>query len=81
MAKKAAVTQKPAAPAKPDRTQDLVDAIVTVRHLQAFIQQHGGLDGALTAVTRVDELVKLTGGFDALKTALGIVGQEQPSQA
>ena len=81
MAKKAAVAQKPATPAKPDRTQVLVDAIVTVRHLQGFIQQHGGLDGALTAVTRVDELVKLTGSFDSLKTALGIVGQEQPSQA
>jgi hypothetical protein len=73
MAKKAApVAKKPVE--QPNK--QLVDAIVTVRSLQVFIQQHGGLDAALAAVASVRQLVELTGGFDALTQAMGIVGAD-----
>ena len=64
MAKKAA-----AAPKKPESSapnKQLVDAIITVKSLQDFIQQHGGVAQALSAVTSVQKLVDLTGGFTAL---------------
>ena len=77
MAKKAAVAKKPEAPAPVDKTQNLVEAIVTVRNLQDFIKDRGGLEAALGTVTRVGDLVDLTGGFAELKAALEIVGREE----
>ena len=76
MAKKAAVAKKPEASAQADKTKNLVEAIVTVRNLQDFIKDRGGLEAALDTVTRVGDLVALTGGFAELKTALEIVGRE-----
>jgi hypothetical protein len=72
------MTRKAAAPRKPavESKQNLVDAIVTVRHLQDFIKEHGGLEQALAAVDRVRKLIELTGGFDQLKEALEVVGRE-----
>lgn len=83
MAKKVAAPKKPEVAAPADASKQLVDAIVAVKHLQAFISQNGGLDNALAAVTRVDDLVKLTGSFAQLKQALEIVGKpdEAPAQA
>jgi hypothetical protein len=72
MAKKAAAPKKPTS----ESTKQLVDAIVTVKHLQDFVKQHGSLEKALDAVVRVDGLMKLTGGFNQLKQALEIIGQQ-----
>jgi hypothetical protein len=55
--------------------QQLVDAIVTVKHLQDFVHAHGGVEKALEAVVKVHELMQLTGGFEQLKQALEIVGK------
>ena len=74
MAKKAV-----AAPKKPEASapnKQLVDAIITVKSLQDFIQQHGGVSQALSAVSGVQKLVELTGSFNALTQALSIVGGE-----
>ena len=76
MAKKAAVVKKPEIAPPSDKTKNLVEAIVTVRNLQDFIKDRGGLDAALGTVTRVGDLVAMTGGFAELKTALEIVGRE-----
>jgi len=79
MAKKAAPAKKP----EPEGTKQLVDAIITVKHLQAFIQRHGGVDKALEAVACVDQLIALTGSVAQLRQALEIVGREpteQPAQ-
>jgi hypothetical protein len=76
MAKKAAVVKKPEVVPPSDKTKHLVEAIVTVRNLQDFIKDRGGLDAALGTVTRVGDLIALTGGFAELKTALEIVGRE-----
>ena len=76
MAKKAAVVKKPEVPSPADKTKNLVEAIVTVRNLQDFIKDRGGLEAALGTVTRVGDLVALTGGFAELKAALEIVGRE-----
>ena len=46
MAKKAAVVKKPEVAAPPDKTKNLVEAIVTVRNLQDFIKDRGGLEAA-----------------------------------
>jgi hypothetical protein len=74
MAKKAvAVKTTPAA----DQTNQLVEAIATVRTLQDFIKERGGLDAALATVGRVADLVCTTGSFDDLKAALEIVGREE----
>lgn len=72
MAKKTPVVKVPAA----ENTKSLVDAIVTVKHLQAFIAEHGGLEKALAAVARVQQLIELTGGVDLLQQSLKIVGEE-----
>ena len=72
MAKKTPAAKKPA----DDATKQLVDAIVTVRHLQEFIKEHGSLEKALDAVAKVYGLMKLTGGVEQLRQALNIVGAE-----
>ena len=75
-------TAKKPAPAKvAEKTQCLVNAIVTVKQLQNFIQGHGGLENAISQVTRVQELVKMTGGFEELKEAVSIVGKVDTPQA
>jgi hypothetical protein len=76
MAKKAAVVKKPEATIPCDKSKNLVEAIVTVRNLQDFIKDRGGLEAALGTVARVGDLVCLTGGFAELKEALEIVGRE-----
>ncbi len=81
MAKKAAVVKKPEAAAPAGKTQNLVEAIVTVRNLQDFIKDRGGLEAALGTVTRVGDLIDLTGGFADLKAALEIVGRESAPAA
>ncbi len=77
MAKKAVAAKKPEA----ESTKQLVDAIITVKHLQAFIQQHGGVDKALEAVACVHQLIELTGGVGQLRQALEIVGREPAAPA
>jgi len=78
MGKKAPAVKKPG----PDSSKQLGDAIATVKHLQDFIQEHGGLNLAVEAVYRVYKLIELTGGVDELKQALAIVGGEgQPEAA
>ncbi len=57
-------------------SQQLIDAIATVKQLQDFIKEHGALDKALAAATRVHGLIEMTGGFGQLKQALEIVGGE-----
>lgn len=81
MAKKAVAAKKPETTSSEEKTKNLVEAIVTVRNLQDFIKDRGGLESALGTVTRVGDLVALTGGFAELKAALEIVGREnQPPQ-
>jgi hypothetical protein len=72
MAKKAAAPKTPTA----DKSKQLVDAIITVKQLQDFIREHGDVDKALGAVSRVYGLIELTGGVNQLKQALEIVGRE-----
>lgn len=55
----------------------LVEAIVTVKHLQDFVKCQGSLEKALGEVAKVAELVAMTGGFAQLKQALEIVGREE----
>jgi hypothetical protein len=72
MAKKTPVPTKATA----DHSKCLIDAIATVKQLQDFVAQHGTVESALAAATRVHGLIQMTGGFDQLKQALEIVGQE-----
>ncbi len=82
MAKKAATLKKPEGASTAEQSKQLVEAIATVRNLQDFIKDRGGLEAALGTVTRVADLVCMTGSFDDLKAALEIVGREDsPSQA
>jgi hypothetical protein len=81
MAKKAAVAKKPEGASAADHSKQLVEAIVTVRTLQDFIKERGGLEAALGTVTRVADLVCMTGSFDDLKAALEIVGREGAPKA
>jgi hypothetical protein len=76
MAKKAAAAKKPEGTTSSDHSKQLVEAIVTVRTLQDFIHERGGLEPALGTVTRVADLVSMTGSFNDLKSALEIVGRE-----
>jgi hypothetical protein len=76
MAKKAAAAKKPETATSADHSKQLVEAIVTVRSLQDFIKERGGLDAALGTVTRVADLVCMTGSFADLKSSLEIVGRE-----
>ncbi len=81
MAKKAAAPKK----TESGSTQNLVAAIKTVKQLQDFVKECGGVDKALEGVARVNGLIELTGGVGQLKQALEIVGREpaaeQPPQA
>jgi hypothetical protein len=72
MAKKIPAPSKATA----DHSKCLIDAIATVKQLQDFVQEHGTAEKALAAATRVHGLIKMTGGFDQLKQALEIVGQQ-----
>lgn len=74
MVKKPTVAKKPAS--TPDCTQQLVEAIVTVKSLQDFIRCHGSVEKAVEAVARVQKMIELTGGFEQLGAALKIVGEE-----
>ncbi len=76
MAKRAAVAKKAEGTTSTDHSKQLVEAIVTVRTLQDFIRDRGGVDAAIGTVNRVTELVSLTGSFHDLKSALEIVGRE-----
>jgi len=64
-------------PAAADHSKQLVEAIATVRTLQDFIKERGGLESALGTVTRVADMVCMTGSFADLKEALEIVGREE----
>jgi hypothetical protein len=57
-------------------SQTLIDAIATVKQLQDFVREHGTVEKALAAAVRVHGLIEMTGGFQQLKQALEIVGQE-----
>jgi len=81
MAKKTTVAKKPEGSSPSTKNQNLVEAIVTVRNLQDFIKERGGLEAALGTVTRVGDLIGLTGGFAELEAALEIVGGENPPAA
>ncbi len=81
MAKKAAVSKKPEGTTSSDHSKQLVEAIVTVRSLQDFIKEQKGLEAALGTVTRVADLVHMTGSFGDLKAALEIVGREGAATA
>ena len=72
MAKKTPASKKPTT----GTCTQLIDAISTVKQLQDFGKENGALENALAVVVRVQGLVEMTGGFDALKQALEIVGKE-----
>jgi hypothetical protein len=72
MAKKSPVSKQPAT----GGSQQLINAIATVKQLQDFIKEHGDVERALAAATRVHGLIEMTGGFASLKQALEIVGKE-----
>jgi len=76
MAKKAAAVKAPNVAAPSEKTLVLVEAIVAVRNLDSFIKDRGSLEAALGTVSRVGDLVALTGGFEELKAALEIVGRD-----
>ena len=81
MAKKAAVKKLEGAPAQDQSKSNLVETIALVRTLEDFIQERGGLEAALGTVTRVSDLICMTGGVANLKEALEIVGRkEAPAQ-
>jgi len=72
------MTKKTPAPKKttPDSSKQLICAIATVKQLQDFVKEHGTVEKALATAVRVHALIEMTGGFDQLKQALEIVGQE-----
>ena len=72
MAKKPVPAKKPTS----GSTTQLVEAIVTVKSLQDFVNDNGGVEKALDAVARVQKLIQLTGGFDQVAVALKIVAGE-----
>jgi hypothetical protein len=72
MAKKTPTPKKPTT----DSSKNLINAIATVKQLQDFVKEHGTVEKALAAAVRVQGLIELTGGFNHLKQALEIVGQE-----
>jgi hypothetical protein len=75
MAKKAPTAKKPTT----ESSQCLIDAIATVKQLQDFVQEHGGIERALAAAARVHGLIEMTGGYCQLKHALEIVGGQEPT--
>lgn len=72
MAKKTPAPKK----ATPGSSNQLIEAIATVKQLQDFVKEHGTAEKALAAAIRVYGLIEMTGGFEPLKQALAIVGQE-----
>jgi hypothetical protein len=71
------MAKKTPAPKKSsDDSKNLIDAIATVKQLQDFVKEHGNAEKALAAAVRVHGLIEMTGGFNQLKQALEIVGQE-----
>jgi hypothetical protein len=72
MTKKAPASKKPTT----GSCTQLIDAITTVKQLQDFVKENGTVENALAVAARVQGLVEMTGGFDALKQALEIVGKE-----
>jgi hypothetical protein len=72
MAKKTPAPKK----ATTDSNKNLIDAIATVKQLQDFVKEHGNVEKALAAAVRMQGLIEMTGGFDQLKQALEIVGQQ-----
>ena len=78
MAKKLATPKQQTA----GSSQQLIDAIATVKQLQDFISEHGSLDKAIAAAIRVHGLIEMTGGFEQLQQALEIVGKDtEPASA
>lgn len=75
MAKKTPAAKKTAT----NGSQQLIEAIATVKQLQDFVKEHGTVEKALAAAVRVQGLIEMTGGFNQLKQALEIVGQESPA--
>ena len=75
------MAKKTAAPKKPTTgsSTQLIDAIATVKQLQDFVKEHGSLEKALATAVQVHGLIEMTGGFDQLKQAMEIVGQEPAS--
>ena len=75
------MTKKTPTPKKPatDSCKNLIDAIATVKQLQDFVKEHGSVEKALATAVHVHGLIEMTGGFDQLKQALEIVGQEPAS--
>jgi hypothetical protein len=71
MAKKTSAPKKTTSGSK-----QLIEAIAAVKQLQDFVKEHGTVEKALAAAVRVHGLIEMTGGFDQLKQALEIVGQE-----
>jgi len=76
MAKKAVAATKSTIAATSEKAKVSGEAIAAVRNLENFIKDRGGLEAALGTVSRVGELVALTGSFDELLAALAIVGGE-----
>jgi hypothetical protein len=76
MAKKPRAPRTQAASTPAPTAQRLVDAIATVKRLQEFIQEHGGLEKAFGTVVSVCQLMESTGGFEQLKESLEIVGKD-----
>ena len=75
--RKQPLPRSPKAPTTAEHTKQLVEAIATVRSLQDFIKEQRGLESALGTVTRVSDLVTMTGSFGDLRAALEIVGREE----
>ncbi len=74
------MAKKAAKPQTADSSKQLITAIATVKQLQDFIRQNGGLEPALAAAERVNALIEMTGGYAQLTQALQIVGQEGAPQ-
>jgi hypothetical protein len=73
MAKKVRAAAQPKTPGPENQ---LVAAIATVKRLQDFIAECGGVEKAVATVVGVNALMEQTGGFAQLKQALEIVGQQ-----
>jgi hypothetical protein len=70
------MAKKAPPPKKAEGSQQLIEAIATVKQLQDFVKEHGNVERAIATATRVNGLIEMTGSFQQLKQALEIVGQE-----